>query len=143
MYSNLKLFFRIIASASFDKSIKLWDSMSGKFITSLRGHVQAVYVIAWSSDSRLMVSGSADSTLKGSHILQNACEFFLYIILIVVICSLEYEDEKARNRSSWTCRCRICSGLVSRWCLCSIRRKRQSFEIVRLFIHIFYNQYLI
>ncbi|XP_077290475.1 notchless protein homolog 1 isoform X2 [Arctopsyche grandis] len=55
---------RMIASASFDKSIKLWDSMSGKFITSLRGHVQAVYVIAWSSDSRLMVSGSADSTLK-------------------------------------------------------------------------------
>lgn len=59
-------FFRIIASASFDKSIKLWDSSSGKYITSLRGHVQAVYVIAWSADSRLLVSGSADSTLKGT-----------------------------------------------------------------------------
>lgn len=55
---------RIIASASFDKSIKLWDGYTGKFITSLRGHVQAVYMIAWSSDSRLLVSGSADSTLK-------------------------------------------------------------------------------
>lgn len=55
---------RLIASASFDKSIKLWDSFSGKFIGSLRGHVQAVYVIAWSADSRLLVSGSADSTLK-------------------------------------------------------------------------------
>ncbi|XP_008471393.1 notchless protein homolog 1 isoform X3 [Diaphorina citri] len=55
---------RIIASASFDKSIKLWDGRIGKFITTLRGHVQAVYMVAWSSDSRLLVSGSADSTLK-------------------------------------------------------------------------------
>jgi WD40 repeat protein len=36
-----------------------------RFITSLRGHVQAVYQIAWSPDSRLLVSGSADSTVKG------------------------------------------------------------------------------
>lgn len=56
---------RIIASASFDKSIKLWEANTGKYITSLRGHVQAVYSVAWSADSRLLVSGSADSTLKG------------------------------------------------------------------------------
>ncbi|XP_053212357.1 notchless protein homolog 1-like isoform X2 [Panonychus citri] len=55
---------RIIASASFDKSIKLWDGKTGKYITSLRGHVQAVYQIAWSADTRLLVSGSADSTVK-------------------------------------------------------------------------------
>ncbi|KAG8587806.1 hypothetical protein GDO81_005787 [Engystomops pustulosus] len=55
---------RIIASASFDKSIKLWDGRTGKYITSLRGHVSAVYQIAWSADSRLLVSGSSDSTLK-------------------------------------------------------------------------------
>ncbi|KAJ9599081.1 hypothetical protein L9F63_010418, partial [Diploptera punctata] len=57
---------RLIASASFDKSIKLWDGRTGKFIRSLRGNVQAVYQIAWSADSRLLVSGSADSTLKVS-----------------------------------------------------------------------------
>ena len=28
------------------------------------GHVQDVYLVAWSSDSRLLVSGSRDSTLK-------------------------------------------------------------------------------
>lgn len=55
---------RLIASASFDKSIKLWDGKSGKFLASLRGHVQPVYQISWSSDSRMLVSGSADSTLK-------------------------------------------------------------------------------
>ncbi len=56
---------RLIASASFDKSIKIWDGRTGNFITTLRGHVQAVYQISWSADSRLLVSGSADSTLKG------------------------------------------------------------------------------
>lgn len=31
----------------------------------LRGHVVGVYQVAWSADSRLLVSGSKDSTLKG------------------------------------------------------------------------------
>lgn len=55
---------RLIASASFDKSIKLWDGKTGKFITTLRGHVGAVYQVCWSSDSRMLLSGSKDSTLK-------------------------------------------------------------------------------
>mmetsp|Transcript_34603 Transcript_34603/g.52947 ORF Transcript_34603/g.52947 Transcript_34603/m.52947 type:complete len:95 (+) Transcript_34603:1072-1356(+) len=32
-----------LVSASFDKSIKLWDGKTGKFITSFRGHVASVY----------------------------------------------------------------------------------------------------
>uniref|UniRef100_A0A8R1XSW6 WD_REPEATS_REGION domain-containing protein n=1 Tax=Onchocerca volvulus TaxID=6282 RepID=A0A8R1XSW6_ONCVO len=55
---------RYVASASFDKSIKLWCGRTGAFLDTLRGHIQAVYQIAWSADSRLLVSGSADSTLK-------------------------------------------------------------------------------
>ncbi len=35
-----------------------------RYLASLRGHVQRVYQVAWSSDSRLLCSGSADSTLK-------------------------------------------------------------------------------
>ncbi|KAJ3103707.1 hypothetical protein HK100_004160 [Physocladia obscura] len=55
---------RTLASASFDKSVKLWDGLSGKFIDTLRGHVGAVYQVAFSSDSRQVLSGSRDSTLK-------------------------------------------------------------------------------
>ena len=55
---------RLLASASFDKSIRLWDGKTGRFLSVLRGHVQAVYQLAWAADSRLLVSGSADSTLK-------------------------------------------------------------------------------
>lgn len=55
---------RLIASASFDKSVKLWDGKTGQFIATLRGHVNRVYQVAWSADSRLICSGSSDSTLK-------------------------------------------------------------------------------
>ncbi|XP_074640596.1 notchless protein homolog 1-like [Tubulanus polymorphus] len=55
---------RLIASASFDKSIKIWDGRTGKYLSSLRGHVSRVYQVAWSADSRLLCSGSSDSTLK-------------------------------------------------------------------------------
>ncbi|KAF8084363.1 hypothetical protein N665_0721s0020 [Sinapis alba] len=53
-----------IASASFDKSVKIWDGITGDFITTLRGHVGSVYQICWSPDSRMLLSGSKDSTLK-------------------------------------------------------------------------------
>eukprot|EP00963_Diacronema_lutheri_P001395 scaffold86_cov338-Pavlova_lutheri.AAC.58 len=55
---------RWIVSASFDKSVKLWDGMTGAFVTTLVGHVGPVYQVAWSADSRLVVSASKDSTLK-------------------------------------------------------------------------------
>ena len=55
---------RWIVSASFDKAIKLWDGIKGVFVATFRGHVGPVYQVSWSSDSRLFVSGSKDSTLK-------------------------------------------------------------------------------
>ena len=38
---------RWVASASFDKSVKVWDGVSGKFVANLRGHVGPVYQIRW------------------------------------------------------------------------------------------------
>jgi len=55
---------RLVASASFDKSIRVWCGKTGRFLAVFRGHVQAVYQVSWAADSRLLVSGSADSTLK-------------------------------------------------------------------------------
>lgn len=49
---------RFIISASFDKSLRLWDGFTGAFMGIFRGHVSPVYQICWSPDSRLFVSGS-------------------------------------------------------------------------------------
>jgi len=55
---------RFFASASFDKSVRLWDGRTGKYIHAFRGHVGDVYQLAWSPDSRMLVSASKDSTVK-------------------------------------------------------------------------------
>eukprot|EP00698_Gefionella_okellyi_P012220 TRINITY_DN3280_c0_g1_i1.p1 TRINITY_DN3280_c0_g1~~TRINITY_DN3280_c0_g1_i1.p1 ORF type:complete len:482 (-),score=65.29 TRINITY_DN3280_c0_g1_i1:960-2366(-) len=55
---------RLIASGSFDMSVRLWDGFSGKYLATFRGHVGAVYQVAWSGDSRLLCSASKDSTMK-------------------------------------------------------------------------------
>lgn len=55
---------RFIASASFDKKVKLWCGKTGRFIATYNGHVSAVYQVAWSADSNFVVSASKDSTLK-------------------------------------------------------------------------------
>lgn len=55
---------RWLLSASFDKSIKMWDGVKGTFVATFRSHVGPVHQVAWSADSRLFVSASKDSTLK-------------------------------------------------------------------------------
>ena len=55
---------KYFASASFDKSVKLWCGLTGKFITTFRAHVGSVYQLAWSADSRMLLSASKDSTIK-------------------------------------------------------------------------------
>lgn len=54
----------LIASASFDKSVKVWCGKTGKFIGNLRGHVGPIYQLAWASDSKLLLTCSKDSTAK-------------------------------------------------------------------------------
>ncbi|XP_074289878.1 notchless protein homolog [Silene latifolia] len=53
-----------LASGSFDKSVRLWNPRTGKFVHVFRGHVASVNQICWSADSRFLVSASKDSTLK-------------------------------------------------------------------------------
>ena len=53
-----------LASASFDKCIKIWNANTGAFLFNLRGHVGPVYQLAWSPNSKMLLSCSKDSTLQ-------------------------------------------------------------------------------
>lgn len=54
----------ILASGSYDKTIKIWNIDSGKSIRTLRGHTHWVQSITFSSDGQTLVSGSLDKTIK-------------------------------------------------------------------------------
>lgn len=54
---------KIIASASQDKTVKLWK-LDGTLLANLSGHTNGVYSVSFSSDCQTLVSSSADNTMK-------------------------------------------------------------------------------
>ncbi|MBV9865010.1 MAG: hypothetical protein JO316_06645 [Abitibacteriaceae bacterium] len=54
----------LLASGSWDHTVKLWDTATGELKRTLRGHQDYVRAVAFSPDGTSLVSGSNDETLK-------------------------------------------------------------------------------
>jgi len=55
---------RQLASASADRTVKIWDAETGKCLQALEGHGDWVHSVVFSHDSRQLASASGDRTVK-------------------------------------------------------------------------------
>ena len=70
--------FNLVASASDDASIKIWDFESGTFERTLKAHTEAVEDLDFNKTGTLMVSASSDLTVKVWDLAEYVCVRTLY-----------------------------------------------------------------
>lgn len=55
---------RLLATPSYDRTIRVWNIQIGQLEQTLIGHEGAVFSLAWSPDGKLLASGSRDKSIR-------------------------------------------------------------------------------
>src|SRR3954469_20254986 len=55
---------KLLATAGFDNTVKLWDFATGKEVRTLSGHTGPVYCVAFSRDGATLASSSLDQSIR-------------------------------------------------------------------------------
>ena len=65
---------KIVASASHDKTVRIWNTQTGKCEQVLEGHSDWVSSVAFSHDSKIVASASGDKTVRIWNTQTGQCE---------------------------------------------------------------------
>jgi WD40 repeat protein len=55
---------KVVASGSLDKTVRLWDAVTGAPLQTLEGHSNGVILVVISPDGKVVASSSYDSTVR-------------------------------------------------------------------------------
>lgn len=55
---------KVVAGASFDRKVRLWDAATGKLVRTLEGHTGRVWHVAFRPDGKQIGSSGADRTIR-------------------------------------------------------------------------------
>lgn len=65
---------RILASATFDGNVYLWNAQTGKCLQTLDDHIDDVLCVAFSPDGKTLASGSQDKTVRLWNVDNGKCK---------------------------------------------------------------------
>ena len=105
---------KTLASASVDKSVKVWDTTNEICLHTMQRNFDWVRSVSFAPDGKTLASGSADSSIKIWDISTYQCLHTLegdtsYVLSVVfspdskTLVSASYKEVKLWNTSTWEC----------------------------------------
>lgn len=103
---------QFLVSGSADKTVKVWDTKTGKCIRTLVGHKGKIISVDFSSDRHHVISGAEDGCVKLWNVVKGSCvETFMYFSnnpIVAVQFSPDgkhfFVAERSGNLSVWSCK---------------------------------------
>ena len=82
-FAPINLFYFFPSSASYDTSVKLWNTEQGVCLHTLNRHLEPVNSISFSMDGKYLASGTLDGLVNFWAVQVSVHHIFLYITLIL------------------------------------------------------------